>query len=307
MKKLIYSFVIILAGLFIIDRIVGTAMWWTNQHTNENASVKIRHMVNDVNADVLLMGTSRCNRHYVPSIISDSIGMSVYNGGIDASDNIFAHYTLLNLLLKRYTPKVICLEVSTNDFIKSKDSFSSVSFFAPYFGQNEQSDSIFRLANLYWQYQILHMYRYNAKATSNIAGLFTTPQEVGIDGYVPTPQPTHSINRIPKREKSPTEIDCQKIEILQRFINTCKQEDILTIFTISPSFSIISESYYDVIKEIAIKNNVTVLDYHTQGIFLNHPDYYKDIVHLWHKGACIYSSMFASDLKKIINEQKEKK
>ena len=307
MKKLLYSIIIISAGLFVVDRIVGEIMWWINQHTNENASVKIRHMVNDVNADVLLMGTSRCNRHYVPSVISDSIGMSVYNGGIDASDNIFAHYTLLNLILKRYTPKVICLEVSTNDFIKSTDSFSSVSFFAPYFGQNEQSDSIFHLANLYWQYQILHMYRFNAKATSNIAGLFSTPQEVGKDGYVPTPQPTQSINKIPKRKNSPTEIDSLKLKILQRFINICKQNGILTIFTISPSFSIIPNSYYDVIKKIAHKNNITVLDYHSPGVFLNHPDYYKDIVHLWHKGAYIYSSMFASELKKILHGKNHQK
>ena len=301
MKKLICSIIIIVIGVFIVDRIVGEIMWWVNQHTKENASIKIRTMVNDVNADVLLMGTSRCNRHYVPSIISDSIRMSVYNGGIDASNNIFAHYTLLNLILQRYTPKVICLEVGVNDFTKSEDSFSTVSFFAPYFGQNEQSDSIFHLANLYWHYKVFHMYRFNAKATSSIAGLFAAPQSVGEDGYVPNPQPSHPIDSIPKHMDDYTDIDSQKVEFLQCFISKCRQKNIILIFTISPSFSIISDSYYNVIKGVAETNNVEVLDYHTKGMFLNHYEYFQDGVHLWDIGARSYSSIFASDLKITLN------
>lgn len=300
MKKIFLSIIIIISGIFIVDRIGAKAMWWVNQHTNENAGLKIRTMINNVNADVLLMGTSRCNRHYVPSIISDSIGMSVYNGGIDASDNIYAHYTLLNLILQRYKPKVICLEVSTSDFTNPQDPFSTVSFFAPYFGNNEQSDSIFHLAGLYWQYKLFHLFRFNAKATSNIAGLYVTPQDVEKDGYVPGKEPAHFITDRPQQKKEAGITDKQKVVFLQRFNEICKRENIKLIYTISPSYCIVKNNHYQILKDIAKTNNIPILDYHTKKLFLNHPEYFEDGVHLWDKGARLYSMIFAHDLKEIL-------
>ena len=272
MKKLSISIIIILIGIFVLDRVGGNIMWWVNQHTNENAGLKIRKMVNEVNADILLMGTSRCNRHYVPSIISDSVGLSVYNGGIDASDNIYSHYTLLNLILPRYSPKVICLEVSVNDFTKQPNPFSTVSFFAPYFGHNEQSDTIFHLAELYWQYRLSYLYRFNAKAT-------------------------------PYNAEAIGQIDYQKISFLQKFIHICSEKGILLVFSISPLYSKVTSTYYTILKNIAKENNIPILDYHTKQIFLDRPDYFEDGVHLWDMGACIYSSMFAHDLKEIIQDK----
>lgn len=304
MKKLIISIIIIISGIYIVDRIGAQIMWWVNQHTNENAGLKIREMINHVDADVLLMGTSRCNRHYVSSIIIDSIGMSVYNGGIDASDNIYAHYTLLNLILQRYKPKVICLEVSTNDFTNLQDPFSTVSYFAPYFGKSEQSDSIFHLAKLYWPYKLFHLYRFNAKATSNIAGLFLTPQDVGKDGYVPSQKPSHFITNKPEKAEITGKTDQQKVEFIQRFINACKRENIILVFTISPSYTTISDTHYNELKVIAQGNNIPLLDYHTKGLFLDHPDFFEDRVHLWDKGARLYSMKFASDLKMILKNKK---
>lgn len=301
MKKLITSILIIISGIFIVDRIGAQIMWWVNQHTNENAGLKIREMINHVDADVLLMGTSRCNRHYVPSIISDSIGISVYNGGISASDNIYAHYTLLNLILKRYKPKVVCLEVSTSDFTNPQDPFSSVSFFAPYFGISEQSDSIFQLANLYWPYKLFHLYRFNAKATSNIAGLFIAPEDVGKDGYIPSQQPMHFITNGLEMAEDVGDTDKQKTEFIQRFINICKRENIVLIFMISPSYNIVSSEHYNELKKIAKRNDIPLLDYHTKGLFLDHSEYFEDRIHLWDKGARLYSRLFASDLRKLLN------
>ncbi len=300
MKKLIISILIIISGIFIIDRIGAQIMWWVNQHTHENAGLKIRDMINHVDADVLLMGTSRCNRHYVPSIISDSIGMSVYNGGIDASDNIFAHYTLLNLILQRYKPKVICLEVSTNDFTNPQDPFSTVSFFAPYFGNNEQSDSIFHLAKLYWPYKLFHLYRFNAKATSNIAGLFIAPQDVGKDGYVPSQEPAHHITGEATTAENLGSTDRQKIRFIQRFIDICNKENIRLIFTISPAYTKITTTHYKQLKDIANQNGIELLDFHSKKLFLDHPEYFEDRVHLWDKGARLYSIVFAGQLKSIL-------
>ena len=69
MKRLIVSFFVILAGVFVVDRIGGLLMGWVNRHTSDITAPKIKYLVNDVDEEVLFMGTSRCNFHYVPSII----------------------------------------------------------------------------------------------------------------------------------------------------------------------------------------------------------------------------------------------
>ena len=300
MKRIIISIIIIVSGVFIIDLFLGELMWWVNQNTKEHACYKIKKMAFDVNADVLLLGTSRCHQHYVPSIINDSIGMTVYNGGINASDNIYAHYIMLNLVLERYRPKVICLDISTNDYRVQEEPYNSIGFFSPYFGRNEQCDSIFRLAGVYWQYKILHTYRYNAKATSSIAGLLASPEHTPEDGYVPQPKPSNPINVAPPTFERPTNIDNIKLEYIKKFISRCHDNHIKLIFAISPEYSIVNEEYYSLIKEIANNNNIPLLDYHTKGLFLHNPELFHDGAHLWDEGARQYSSLFSSDLKRIL-------
>lgn len=299
MKNFIKSLLFIIIGLFVVDRMGGMAMWWVNQNTKDTSGPKIKHMVKDANEDVIMMGTSRCNFHYVPSIISDSLGMSVYNGGIDASDNIYFHYILLNHMLLKHKPKLICLEVSVKDFGKQAAPFADISFLAPYLGNSEKADSVYRLAGSYWKYQVSHLYRYNAKAVSNIGGLFVNKQ-VGEDhGYVPIPKPAYFPQQMELR-KSRAQIDSLKLGYMERFISLCKQNNIRMVMMISPMYVKVASDYYDVLKEVAQKNKVPLLDYHTRGLYLDHPEYFKDDIHLWGDGAKLYSSIFASDLKKVL-------
>lgn len=299
MRKFALSLLFILTGLFIVDRLGAMVMWWVNQHTNDVSGPKIRYLINDVHEDLVLMGTSRCNLHYVPSIISDTLGLSVYNGGIDASNNIYAHYIMLNHILAIHKPKMICLEVMTSDFEIQKDPFTTVSYFAPYFGLNENADSVFRLADKYWIYRISHLYRYNAKAASNIAGLIISRQSGGENGYIPLPEPESHPDE-PVYFQTPQKIDSTKIEYVQRFINLCKNDGVKLVFVVSPSYTRVDADYYDVLKNIAHKNDIPFLDYHTTQLFISQPDLFKDNIHLWDKGARLYSSVFASDLKHFL-------
>ena len=298
MKKFIGSFLFVAVGLFAADRIGGMVMWWVNQHTHDVSGPKIKYLVNSVHEDVVMMGTSRCNLHYVPSVISDTLGMSVYNGGIDASNNIYSHYIMLSHILARHTPKLICLEVMTSDFAVEDEPFRTVTFFAPYFGRNSRADSVFMEAGNYWQYEVSHLYRYNAKAVSNIAGLFVDRQSGGDNGYIPLPRPAHFPATL-EREAPVQKTDNKKLEYVQRFISLCKTSNVRLVFMVSPKYSAVDVRHYDVLKKIARANDIPFLDYHTRGLFIDHPELFKDEEHLWDEGARRYSSIFASKLKEI--------
>ena len=89
MKKLLISILFVLVGLFAVDRAGGFAMQWVYNNTDNYIAEKIRYLADEADEDVILLGTSRCNFHYVSTILGDSLGMTVYNGGVDGSESIF--------------------------------------------------------------------------------------------------------------------------------------------------------------------------------------------------------------------------
>ncbi|MBE6293898.1 MAG: hypothetical protein E7090_04370 [Bacteroidales bacterium] len=301
MKNLLKSFLFILAVLFILDRAGGRLMWWVNQHSQDMSAPKLKYLADEVNEDMVLLGTSRCNFHYVSSILADSLTMSVYNGGIDASDCIFTHYFALNQVLRHHTPKVVCLELMVNDFKLTKNSFATISFFAPYIGRSEYADSVFREAGNYWKYKLCHLYRYNAKAVSNIGGLLVSRQQGAEGGYIPLPKPPFFPKKVGEA-KTPTKVDALKLKYMQKFINRCKEKNIKLIFMVSPAYTVADDDLYDVLKNVAQANDVPFFDYHSRGLFIENPEYFKDSVHLWDRGAQLYTPVFAHDLKKYLIE-----
>ena len=44
MKRLIVSFFVILAGVFVVDRIGGLLMGWVNRHTSDITAPKIKYL-----------------------------------------------------------------------------------------------------------------------------------------------------------------------------------------------------------------------------------------------------------------------
>ncbi len=301
MKSLLKSLLFIAVALFAVDRIGGQMMRLVNKHSQDIFGPKLRYLAEEADEDVILLGTSRCNFHYVPSIISDSLDMSVYNGGFDATNCVYSHYILLNQILHHHTPKLVCLEVSVNDYSETNKPFNTISFFAPYIGRCKQADSVFMEADNYWLYRLSHLYRYNAKAVSNISGLIINERHGEDNGYIPLPKPKYSPDTL-VAAKTPQVVDDLKVHYLQKFISLCKNRGVELVFMVSPSYLLPDEDLYDVIKGLAQRNNVPFLDYHTKKIFIDRPEYFKDYGHLWDESARMYSSMFAGDLRRIICE-----
>lgn len=301
MKQLIYSILFFVVGLFVMDRLGGMAMQWINRNSQDVLCPKFKYIHDDICEDIVMIGASRCHHHYVSSIISDSLGMSVYNCGIQGSENVYSHYVTLCLILERYKPKVVCVEMMPTDFDKQENPFAKLSYFAPYFGYSNSADSVFRLGGLYWKYKISHLYRYNAKAASNIAGLFISRQEHDDHGYIPAKKSSVILGELNKAQTI-TDIDKQKMHYLHLFTERCRKEKIKLVFTISPRYSIIDSSYYSVIRDFAQEESIPFLDYHTSGLLLDHPEYFRDKTHLNDKGARLYSTIFSIDLKKLLSE-----
>jgi len=300
MKKLLISLLTIVALFFAIDRTGGLVMSECMKRTDAKAEVKVRYIAEAVNEDVVLLGTSRSIHHYVPAIIRDSLHKSVYNGGISDSDNIYAHYVMLNLMLAHHKPEVVCLELMAKDYsVQKDDPFGKISFFAPWLGRSERADSVYREAGTYWRYVLSHLYRYNAKGVEALGGMITNHRHGEDHGYF-TIEGTHDTTMTMETERSPEGVDSLKLAYMQRFIDLCRANGIRLVFTFSPRYSVAPQDYYAPLKDMAARNGIPCLDYHSMGLFHDHPEYFRDNGHLLEAGAKAYSAIFAGDLKRLL-------
>lgn len=299
-RRLTVTLLCLLAGLYAVDRLGGLLMEQVAHHTRDVLGPKLCDLERGLDADVVLIGASRCHHHYVPSILSGSLGLSVYNAGVGGSDNIFSHCLVLRHVLSRHVPRVVCLELMTADFAPEATPFLALSFFAPLFGRCAEADSLYRLSGTYWRYQVSHLYRYNAKAASNILGLFFDRQREADHGYMPLPRPSSPPSGL--QPESPVQgRDSLKLSYLQQFITLCRQHRIRLVFTVSPKLTKAPGGQYAVLKAVARANGIPFLDYHSQGLYHDHKAYFKDFAHLCDPGARQYSLRFAADLKRIID------
>ena len=301
MRKFLISISFIIVSLFVIDRVAGKVLLYFTEHTHAHAETKLTHLLNESNEDIILMGTSRCDNHYVPSIISKKTGMTVYNAGISSSENIYSHYIVLNYLLSHHKPKVICLDVWEKDFNHQKNSFTFTSFFAPYYGVSEASDSVFEMAGNASLYGISHIYRFNSKFFETLYGVLVNHQYSNDNGYYANPWPSKKLSIL--NSNNTYSCSVEKMNYLQRFIDKCKVNNITLILVISPSLTNITSDLYDPIRKIAIKNGLPLLDYHSKKLFFDHPEYFSNNIHLWDKGARLFSSVFADDLNHILKNK----
>lgn len=301
-RRTLYSLLCILLLWWGCDRVGGWLMWQLSLRSHDTTSPKLHCIAKGVPEEVVLMGTSRCNGHYVPSILRDSLGMSVFNAGVDGSDNIYSQYIALRLLLRHHTPKVVCLELESSFLEKEDDAFSTTSFFAPFVGTDAHADSIFRLAGTLWRYRLSHLYRFNAKALPIITGQLRNYWQNEDQGYIPNPEPA-VFPHLQQLSEAPQPVDSLKLQVLERFIGDCRERGITLVFTISPAFYTVQPSHYAALRLVARRHAVPLFDYHTQGLYQEHPELFRDINHLWDRGARLYTSLFAGDLRRVLRRE----
>lgn len=303
MKKLFQSLLFIAILLLIVDRIGGKILWWINENTKARPTSIIKYLAESANEDLIILGTSRAYRHYDPEILADSFKMSIYNGGISASKNIYVHYILLNMILRHHTPKIVCLELSKEDYYSPDKSFPYPFYFlAPYIGKEPAIDTLYHYSGDYWPYKMFHLCRYNAGFIRNMTHLERGYTDKSNRGFIPLKLPKSRILEL-ENEPIPTEVDEHKLLYLQKFIALCKQHDITLVLSTSPQFSKAPYKLYDPLKRVATENGIPYFEYHTRDLFLDKPEYFYNATHLCDVGAKAFTAIFAHDLKEYLNKE----
>jgi hypothetical protein len=186
-KKFFIKLFIFLAIVVLFDFAIGAAL--RHYYFKQESGVQYRttYSMEQTKADLVIFGSSRATHHYVPDVFEQRLNMSYYNVGRDGNF-IFYHYAVLKSILKRYTPKIIILDISGAEFSVGQDSYDRLSALLPYYKTHPEIRPIVELKSEYEKIKLASsIYPFNSSIITIALGNaeFNKKRNDDTEGYVP--------------------------------------------------------------------------------------------------------------------------
>jgi hypothetical protein len=302
MKKYIIGIFAFFLCFFCADRLVGYISYYLVEHAISGETQKNEYICDRTNEDILILGSSRAVHHYDPRIIEDSLGLSCYNCGYDGCGSITA-YGLLNILSKRYSPKVIIYEITPEFDYLQYDKKDNTKYLGPLknYYDREGIDSVFMMVSPIERWKMYsYMYRINSKAIQMLSENIIKRNET-IKGFH-TKETLMSYEPDIDDTRKDLEYDDVKILYLKKIISLCKNHKIKLIFSVSPSYKKTDSYAYTYAKDLAKVNDIPFISHYADTLINRNKKNFYDQVHMNMNGAQTFTKVFVSDLKNIINK-----
>jgi hypothetical protein len=148
------GFVILIIAIILLD-VLYTLVY---MQSNERTKIDFLYNSKDKNYDVVFLGSSRVNNHFVPNIFNDK-GYKTFNFGITRS-RLDESALMLKLMVERnYKIKNLILQVDLN--INTNDHSEAIrSLFMPYIHQSEIIRNHYKNIDEYNELLYIPFYRY---------------------------------------------------------------------------------------------------------------------------------------------------
>lgn len=294
----ILSKIVLFAVIFLIlDFMIGMVLDFRFFH-GLGKNTRINYVLKQ-RTDVLVIGSSRANHHYIPGILQKEIGYSVYNAGEDAKNATY-ELGLLDLILEQYKPKIIIYEV--NSFSRNFDS--SLPELYPFYLHHPKIRNILNQKDRFAPLKFsLHMYPYNQKLYRLLIDAILK-SKADADGYSPLLGEIRQeeIDKSVHENSMALEPDFDQITFsnFAEIIKLCKEQDITLILVNSPLYFGESAQFISRIDSLAASNHIPFFDYYNDPRFLEKKSLFKDAGHLNNDGAILFSTLIGKKIKKYL-------
>lgn len=296
--------IIIFSGVLAVDVLIGNVFGNLLHHVGCKGEIgKTDFAINRVDAQILIVGSSRAAHHYDSRLIADSTSKTAYNVGRDGC--FFSHNCcLINSILDRYAPEVVIWEFSPEYLYEDGNQITSL---YPYYSKNTHVTNLIN-EDVSWSEKVkLHssIYRYNSLPI-RILSRFTLSQDAFVDsyyGFEPL-SPKELLKPLELTEKNPSSSDdksCdsesynRNVSRLLEIINRANAKGVKLILVTSPIYAMCHDGAVEELKSLCLSENITYID--NRGLYLDNPTYFNDPTHMNSIGASQYTMSFVNMLK----------
>lgn len=298
-KKIFFIRLIILIAILVL---VDIGMRFVFQSQSKSViNNKITYVLNESDEDILVFGSSRTEHHYIPSIISDSLGLTSFNAG-NAMHEIYANHTLFKLTTERYSPKIVILDIF--QIFLTQERMWSYRYVNDYYFLYNKYDIVKKNIDLFWPYAPIIMQIYSYKNRELIMHVLQGKPDYSsqIKGYNPQTKVMSKTQVIHPYTEDYVTLCAEKLLLIDDIITTCKEKDIELIFVMSPMYhTLVENSVIYQFEEYLNERDVPFLNYVNYDALM-HTKYFRDPTHLNDAGAQIFTSAVISDIKKLLKD-----
>lgn len=231
MKQYMLKAMLLLALLFVADRGIGYGLKWMYFNQKGEDYFYTTKALDVQTAEVLVLGSSRARNHYDPEILEDSLGMTCYNAGRSGCFLVYQR-AQLDLILDRYTPKMVVLEVTPYDMTVGQGDYDRLSGLLPY--QHHASwREVIALKSPWEPYKCWSaIYPYNSiflKMMKNLKdrGEFESNGFQPLVGHWDEPMGEYD---------NTAALDERKVEMMRHIIEVCRLKGIRLVMVTSPMY-----------------------------------------------------------------------
>ncbi len=287
----------------MVDTLFGRIMNYCKENVKGGPMYATTYSFKKSKADILILGSSRAYHHIIPQILKDSLGMSCYNVGYNAS-SIIPQYCRLISQIKRHKPKLVIYDFYAGNDLYINDNidrFQDMKLFydiEPVSEVYDESNSVDKMK------MASALYRYNSKAIQIMMDYLTREKpEDEYDGYSPFYK---TLNYVPQEYEplyKKCKVDTLKWNYIKKIIDVSQKKNIKLFFTISPWYKCNDDGDYKSLIDYCRKKEVPVFNHLKDTLMVNTNSYFADPAHLNDKGARFYTEMIINDIKLRGNER----
>lgn len=301
MKKFLLKTSLFLILLITFDFFWGYSFDYIERNITIGGTGRNNYICNQVQDDIIILGSSRAENHYNAQMITDSLGISCYNCG-QTGCGITLNYGRLLLILERHKPKMIIYEITPEyDYLMGNDTHKSLTLLKNYC-RRPGIDSIFYDYDRNEPYK-LHsgLYRHNSSFFQNfITYTLNLSFGSGVRGFRPLDQEMDTL-RLKKDfinydSSAGYDYDPLKLKYFNRFLSATR--DIKTVFVVSPMWYDQDDAVLDTIKSMCSQRGILLLNYANSPKYNRNNDLFVNGTHLNAKGADEFTRDLIKDIKR---------
>lgn len=306
--KVIKRILLFTSLIIVLDILVGNGLEFLYFKQKYGLYARTTYGLEQTEADLLIFGSSSANHHYIPTIFEETLNVTAYNEGRDGIDILY-QAAILKGIFKRYTPKIIILNLSPYE-LSTERGYDRLSALLPYCKKYPEMKRTIFLRSKFEKWKLLSkIYPFNSTFLTLLNGIHKVVGNKAQDnGYLPLigSLDTNKFRRQTLDVQS--QIDPNRVKALIDFINQCKQRKVLVYIFFSPVYDFGSHETLTIKEAMRISEAMKI----PQINFINDPNFkgqaliFKDNGHMNHDGAIKFSKILAAYIKENLHRKKLK-
>ncbi|TFF39192.1 hypothetical protein [Mucilaginibacter psychrotolerans] len=311
MNKNLWKVLLCILLLIALDRLVGAGLRYLYFKPDTGKYHDLTYAIDSTRAEVVVIGSSRASHSYVSQVLEDSLGLSVYNAGMEGAK--FLHqYATFKGITSRYKPKMIIWDY-WEGLSYSELNYLELTTVSPYYFTHPAIQKLIDDTRPNEKYKMLcAVYPFNSSLVYNLNKSLSVyknkEKSTSVKGWIPLERTWNEPLAVADSAGVGLPLDTNCVKLYTSAVKYCRENHIKLYMVQSPFFIAYRHpTYYDVVaQKIAAENGVPYFNFFNDSTALSSPKYFAEPRHLNDEGAHMFTTKLAIAIKKTEAELRQK-